>query len=76
MKITKLILTVGLAEYELYEGWYASILNTYHEPDWRGAPNPFDFIDLQALGEALSESWDESAYWTDGTNVVGTSYGW
>lgn len=67
---------IGLAEYELYEGWYAAVLGTYGEPDWNGAPNLFDFIDLHELGEALSESWDESMYWTDGTNVVGTSYGW
>jgi hypothetical protein len=66
----------GLAEYEVCEGWYTSVLGTYGEPDWNGAPNLFDFIDMQALGEALSESWDASMYWTDGTNVVETSYGW
>lgn len=64
------------AEYQLYEGWYASILNIYGEPDWGGAPNLFDYIDLQELGDDLAESWDSSVTWTDGTNVIETEYSW
>lgn len=61
------------AEYELTEGWYAD-LNL--DRDFRGAPNPLDYIDLKALGDALLESGDSSVQWTDGNVVVTTSYGW
>lgn len=61
------------AEYELTEGWY---MDCNFDRDFRGAPNPLDYIDLEALGEALSNRWDESMYWTDGDDVVGTSCGW
>ena len=61
------------AEYELTEGWY---VDCNFDRDFRGAPNPMDYIDLEALGEALSNTWDESLYWTDGECVVGTSTGW
>lgn len=62
------------AEYELTEGWYVS-LNLDRE--YNGAPNPMDFINLEALGEALSESWDESChYLTENGEVITTDYGW
>lgn len=64
------------AEYELYEGFYAAEFGISGEPNFNGAPNPFNYIDLQGLGDALSESWDDSLYWTDGAEVIETSYGW
>lgn len=66
----------GLADYELREGWYASFFGNVS--GWfNGAPDPFDFIDLKALGEALSYSWDESCYYLASTGeVLSTSYGW
>jgi len=61
------------ANYELCEGWYADLdLNR----DFRGAPNPLNYIDLQALGEALLNTGDSSVQWTDWNCVVTTSYGW
>ena len=61
------------AEYELTEGWY---IDCNFDRDYRGAPNPLDYIDLKALGEALLDSGDSSVQWTDGNVVVTTSYGW
>lgn len=63
-----------LAEYELTEGWYA---NMDIDKDWNGAPNPMDYIDLNRLGEALSENWDSSVYFeADNGAVLSTNYGW
>lgn len=62
------------AEYELTEGWYASL---DVKQDWNGAPNPLDYIDLQRLGESLSDSWDSSCYYlTENDSVLATSTGW
>ena len=63
------------AYYELTEGWY--IDNHLDEQDYNGAPNPIDYIDLDALGEALVENGDESCiYRTEGDQVVTTDWGW
>lgn len=62
------------AEYELTEGWYIDL--RLDDFDFRGAPNPLDYIDLESFGNALLESGDESMQWTDGEVVVTTSYGW
>ncbi|MFR0507019.1 hypothetical protein [Limosilactobacillus reuteri] len=63
------------AYYELTEGWY--IDNHLDKQDYNGAPNPIDYIDLEALGEALVESGDESCiYRTEGDQVVTTDWGW
>ena len=45
--------------------------------DFHGAPNPVDYVDLDALGEALSDCWDESVYhrFSD-DSVISTNYGW
>lgn len=63
------------AYYELTEGWYANL--GLDKAAYNGAPNPLDFIDLKALGNALSRSWDESCYYVS-TNgeIVETDYGW
>ena len=63
------------AYYELTEGCY--IDNNLVDQDYNGAPNPIDYIDLEALGEALVESGDESCiYRTEGDQVVTTDWGW
>lgn len=63
------------AYYELTEGCY--IDNNLVDQDYNGAPNPIDYIDLEALGEALVESGDESfIYRTEGDKVVTTDWGW
>ncbi|MEY8737693.1 hypothetical protein AB9M75_10800 [Lactobacillus sp. AN1001] len=43
------------AEYELYDGWYTGWFDTekYKPSYFKGAPNPFDYIDLKELGELL-----------------------
>lgn len=51
--------TTEFAVYEVDEGWYASATMN---ADFNGAPNLYDFIDYEALGEALSNSWDSSVY--------------
>lgn len=63
------------AYYELTEGWYANL--GLDKAAYNGAPNPLDFIDLKALGNALSRSWDESCHYVS-TNgeIVETDYGW
>ena len=45
------------AIYEVEDGWYSTLelVNDYH-----GAPNLLNYIDYQALGAALSQTWDES----------------
>lgn len=63
----------NFAEYELYDGWYSDI---FGDADFNGAPNPLNYIDLAEFGEALSNSWDDSAYWRHGDYIVATPYGW
>lgn len=59
--------------YELTDGWYADSF----KDDYNGAPNPFDYIDLNALGDALSGSWDDTInYLSEDNKVVATSNGW
>lgn len=62
------------AEYELTEGWYIDL--GLDRMDFRGAPNPMDYIDLKAFGNALWDNWDGSTTWSNGDIVVDTSYGW
>lgn len=60
-------------KYELTDGWYADSF----KDDYNGAPNPFDYIDLDALGDALSRSWDDTInYLSEDNKVVATSHGW
>lgn len=61
------------------DGWYTGWFDTekYKPSYFNGAPNPFDFIDLEGLGVALSRNWDESCYYRTNTDeVLSTSYGW
>lgn len=60
-------------KYELTDGWYADSF----KDNYNGAPNPFDYIDLSALGDVLSGSWDDSInYLSEDNKVVATSHGW
>lgn len=64
----------GFAEYELYEGWYANFFGDLHR---HGAPNPLDYIDLEAFADELIASWDSSCnYLTTDGRIVVSSYGW
>ncbi len=63
-----------LADYELREGWYIDC--GFDRIDFNGAPNPIDYIDLDALGKALVRTGDSSVYWDNGKEVVTTSCGW
>ncbi|MCC4370538.1 hypothetical protein LMB49_03885 [Limosilactobacillus reuteri] len=63
------------AYYELTEGWYFD--NKLAQSDYRGAPNLLKFIDLNALGWALTNSWDDSChYLSEHGQVVTSGYGW
>lgn len=62
------------AEYELTEGWYA---DNNLDRDYNGAPNLLDFIDYQSLGEALTNTWDESCnFLATSGEILTTGYGW
>lgn len=61
------------AEYELYDGMYAYMIE---RADYNGAPDPFDYIDMTALGNALTSSFDESLYCELDGHVIETTYGW
>lgn len=63
------------AQYELENGWYSSC--GLYEQNFHGYPNPMDFIDLTALGDGISDDWDESCYHRlSDDSVISTSYGW
>lgn len=61
------------AKYELSEGWY---INHNFDGDYNGAPNPFNYIDMDAFGTALENSWDDSCNINIGGRIVTTDYGW
>lgn len=61
------------AIYEVEEGWYSGAI----KEDYNGAPNLLDYIDYEALGNALKDNWDDSCYYYDEETdyVVSTAYG-
>lgn len=61
------------AHYELTDGWYT---NSIPDADYNGAPDPFDFIDLERLCDALIDAWDPTFNWTNGEAILQTNYGW
>ena len=64
------------AEYELTEGWYAS-LGIGLDKDYNGAPNLMNYIDLIALGGALVATWDKSCnFKSEQGEILTTSCGW
>lgn len=60
-------------EYELIDGWYTGL---NFDTDFRGAPNPMDYIDYERFAKALIDTWDSRCNWTDGVCVVTTTDGW
>lgn len=58
------------AIYEVDDGWYSGCVDL--NVDYHGAPNLSYYIDYQALGTALSQTWDESrcAVLSDGRVVA------
>ena len=61
------------AKYEVEEGWYSGAI----KEDYNGTPDLLDYIDYEALGSALKDSWDDSCYYYDEETdfVVSTAYG-
>lgn len=49
------------AIYEVDEGWYSGCVDL--NVDYHGAPNLSYYIDYQALGTALLQTWDESCHY-------------
>lgn len=62
------------AIYELIDGWYQ---NHNLGGSFDGAPNPIEYIDLDALGRDLIDTGDSSVcLLLPNGKVVTTSYGW
>lgn len=61
------------AIYELTDGWY---IDCNWNRDYNGAPNPMDFIDLDALGQALVNTGDSSICIEIDDMIITTGYGW
>lgn len=61
------------ARYELSEGWYC---DCNFDRDYNGAPNPFDYIDMDKFARALVNSWDDSCHVEIGDTIITTGYGW
>lgn len=62
------------AKHEVSDGWYAELgLNDYS--DFNGAPNLYDYIDFDSLGEDLLNSVDESEVVDLDDCIITTDYG-
>jgi hypothetical protein len=62
------------AKYEVSDGWYAQLeLNECSSFD--GAPNLYDYIDFDSLGEDLLNSVDESEVVELDDCIITTNYG-
>jgi len=62
------------AKYEVSDGWYAQLeLNELSSFD--GAPNLYDYIDFDSLGEDLLNSADESMVVELDDCIITTNYG-
>ncbi len=61
------------AVYEIQEGWYSTSVGAF---DFRGAPDPLNYINLTAFGEALEASWDDNMNVNIDGYVIRTSVGW
>ena len=66
---------VEFAKYELEDGWYVGIGLKKENTDYRGAPNPFNYMDYERLANDLIESWDRSLHYESNEGkIVLTSY--
>lgn len=62
------------AQYEVCEGWYADLgLDNFSE--FNGAPNLYDYIDFDSLGEDLLNSADESEFVEIDDHVITSNCG-
>jgi hypothetical protein len=62
------------AKYEVSDGWYAQLeLNEWSS--FNGAPNLYDYIDFDSLGEDLLNSADESMVVELDDCIITTNYG-
>lgn len=61
------------AKYELSEGWYC---DCDFDRNFNGAPNPFNYIDMDSFARALVNSWDDSCNREIGEKIITTNYGW
>ena len=68
---------VEFAKYELEDGWYEGLgLEVVQGTEYRGAVNPFNYIDYKRLADDLIKNWDRSLYYaSDEGKIVRTSYG-
>lgn len=48
------------AENELTDGWYCNIFGNLNDMNFRGAPNPLDFINMEKFSQALIDTIDPS----------------
>lgn len=62
------------AEYEVSDGWYSELGLNYCS-DFNGAPNLYDYIDFDSLGEDLLNSADESMVVELDDCIITTDYG-
>lgn len=46
------------AENELTNGWYCNIFGNINNMNFRGAPNPLDFIDMERFSQVLIDTAD------------------
>lgn len=66
--------TEDYAIYELTDGWY---MEHNFNSDFRGAPSPMDWIDLDEFGQRLADTGDSNVcLLLPNGKVVTTSYGW
>ncbi|MBE5068039.1 hypothetical protein INF23_10785 [Ligilactobacillus salivarius] len=68
---------VEFAKYELEDGWYEGLgLEVVQGTKYKGAVNPFNYIDYKRLADDLIKDWDRSLnYASNEGKIVRTSYG-
>lgn len=66
------------ADYQVREGWYASIVNCdLAVVDYYGAPSLYDAIDFDELGQNLIDLADRTCVFATSKNeVIETGFGW
>lgn len=68
---------IEFAKYELEDGWYEGLgLEVVQGTKYKGAVNPFNYIDYKRLADDLIKDWDKSLYYESSEGkIVRTSYG-
>lgn len=68
---------IEFAKFELEDGWYEELgLVIKKGISYKGAVNPFNYINYKKLGDDLIKEWDSSLYYaSDEGKIVRTSYG-